>query len=725
MDTCMSEKPRSPVTPAAEQTPAETIVHESAPITEGCTVNRELSWLAFNRRVLQEGACATRPPLDRLSFFGIFLNNLDEFYRVRVGTLMDALQSEEPLMDDKTGWTPSQQLAEIEKTVSTLMIEAQRIEHEIRLAFEREKIYVLSPESLEGARAVTMTKYFKEELKPQLSPMVIDSHHPFPFLRDRECAILSRFGHHSLGVIPLGRLPAFHLFDEGSQQWVLQTADVVRFFANKLYGKQEPSESIVCRVTRNADLAIEEHEGDVDFLGTMREFVRRRKKLMPVRIQYAPGPSNALKDLLKERFNFAKEIAQHVQSLPLGPELAFGIGKALPEAVAQRLSAPPHKPCSCAWAKEGPIADLVRAQDRLLHFPFESINPFVRLLEQAAEDPKVTAIRITLYRLAKNSRIAQALARAAENGKDVLCVLELRARFDEESNINYADMLQEAGCTVIYGLPEYKVHAKVCLILYNDATTITQIGTGNYNEKTAALYTDLSYLTANPEIGKDAIHLFRQLCLGDPACRPSHLWIAPKTFLSNVLRELDNEIAEAKAGRAAYAFLKVNGLNSMPLIAKLIEASQAGVKVEMNIRGICCLRPGIPGKTENIRIFSIVGTYLEHSRILCFGAHGRERIWIGSGDFLNRNLNRRVEVYTPILSEACKRDLLHLIDLLRTDTVKARQMQPDGSYITSYTNDLSADSQQKLRHYYLLQNKDPEYAPQGFWARLRAKLSHR
>ena len=391
------------------------------------------------------------------------------------------------------------------------------------------------------------------------------------------------------------------------------------------------------------------------------------------------------------------------------------------------LSAEPRRPVHVAWA-QGAIAERVRERDRLLHFPFESITPFVRLLEQAADDPRVTAIRITLYRLAANSRIAQALARAAENGKDVLCVLELRARFDEESNINYAEMLQEAGCTVIYGLPGYKVHAKVCLILYGDGgqepRALTQIGTGNYNEKTAAQYTDLSYLTTDPAIGRDAIRLFRALCLGEPEVRTERLWVAPATFLPRLLAQLDEEIAEARAGRPAQAFLKVNSLNNRPLIHKLIEASQAGVDLTLHVRGICCVRPGIPGKTDRLTVHSVVGDHLEHTRLLCFGAPGRERLFIGSGDFLNRNLNRRVEVYTPILDPDCRKDLLKVIDILRADDAKARRMAPDGTYALPPPSDKSLSSQDALRQRYADLNAHPIPPPDARKPGLLSRLFH-
>lgn len=686
----------------------------------GCTVNRELSWLAFNRRVLEEAALATRPPLDRLSFLGIFLNNLDEFFRVRVGTLLDdSLRVPAVPVDDKTGWTPAQQIQQIIQTVGVEMEQAESTAADLSRAFEKNGISFLSPDLLDGGRAAAMSRYFKEEIKPLLSPIVIDAHHPFPFLRDRESAILSRFPHHCLGIIPLGRLPRFRLFSDAAGYWLLQTDAVVRFFAKKLYGKREPEETVICRVTRNADLTVEEHEGEGDFRDTMRGFVRERKRLSPVRIQFSEKPSPELLRDFEERLDAPAEVCVQVQQLPLDPSYAFGLAKALPQEVSAQLSSANEKPARVAWA-QGNIADRIRERDRLLHFPFEKISPFVHLLEQASEDPAVTSIRITLYRLATNSRIALALARAAENGKDVLCVLELRARFDEENNINYSEMLQDAGCTVVYGLPNDKVHAKVCLILYDDGgepKTITQIGTGNYNEKTAALYTDLSLLTADPVIGRDAARLFRNLCIGEPETRTDRLWVAPLSFLANVLKELDHEIAEVKAGRPGYAFLKVNGLNNMTLIRKLIEASCAGVEIDLNVRGICCIRPGIPGKTENIRITSIVGTYLEHTRLLCFGAAGKERFFIGSGDFLNRNLNRRVEVYTPVTDPDCRADLLEMVRILRQDTAKARRMKPDGSYALPDVVGEPLDSQQIFQAHYQSLNR---VAPpkKSFWRRL-------
>ena len=700
-------------------------------VAYGCTLNRELSWLAFNRRVLEEAALEARPPLDRLTFLGIFQSNLDEFYRVRLGTLLDQMALEPPPIDDKTGWTPAQQFDAARREAERLTDEAGRVAQGIRAALQAGGVSCLRPEALEGPRAAAMARYYKDELKPLLSPLAIDAHHPFPFIRDREEAVVSRLGKRTLGVIPLGRLPRLKLFSDEAGHWALHPSAVVRFFAPKLYGRRDLAETVVCRVTRNADLTVEEREGEGDFRGAMRDFVRRRKRLAPVRLQFDRPVGPELQSLLAERLALPPGVEPRAQSLPLAPDFAFALGKALPPEVAQRLCAAPRKPCHVNWA-QGDIARRVRERDRLLHFPFESISPFVRLLEQAAEDPKVSAIRITLYRLAANSRIAQALARAAENGKDVLCVLELRARFDEENNINYSEMLQEAGCTVIYGLPGYKVHAKVCLILYNDGgdepRTLTQIGTGNYNEKTAAQYTDLSYLTADPTIGRDAIRLFRALCLGDPEVESDALWVAPKSFLPRLLAQLDQEIAEARAGRPAYAFLKVNSLNNMPLIRKLIEASRAGVRLDLHVRGICCVRPGIPGKTDNLDIRSVVGDSLEHTRLLCFGAPGHERLFIGSGDFLNRNLNRRVEVYTPIVDPDCRQDLLQLIAILRADDAKARRMKPDGSYALPPPGGKPLSSQDALRARYASLNAHPcplpEDSPRGLLARLRRLLRH-
>lgn len=437
-----------------------------------------------------------------------------------------------------------------------------------------------------------------------------------------------------------------------------------------------------------------------------------------------PEPSPELAAMLCNRLRAPASVTPTVQQLPLGPEVAFSLGKALPPDLAEALAGPRRKPVAVAWA-EGDIAARIREQPRLIRTPFESISPLVRLLEQAADDPQVSAIRITLYRLVANSRIAQALARAAEQGKDVLCLLELRARFDEESNINYAELLQEAGCTVLYGLPNCKVHAKVCLILYGtpgreELRAITQIGTGNYNEKTAALYTDLAYLTADPLIAEDALALFRALCRGEHAHNPKRLWIAPESVLERLLAELDAEIAQARAGRPAAVFLKVNGLNSLPVMAKLIACSQAGVKVELFVRGICCLRPGIPGKTEHITVRSIVGDHLEHSRILAFGAPGRERLFIGSGDLLNRNLTRRVEVYVPILDEPTRRELLATIRMLRQDNAKARVMAPSGEYALPAATGLWLSAQALLRERAAAQNAAPRQTARrpGLLARL-------
>ena len=398
-------------------------------VAYGCTVNRELSWLAFNRRVLEEADLESRPPLDRLTFLGIFISNLDEFYRVRVGSLLDQMALEPPPVDDKTGWTPAQQLAAVLREADSLVDLAGAVVSRVRADLARAGVSFERPEQLDGPRAAVMARFYKDELKPLLSPLTIDAHHPFPFIRDREEAVVCRLGKRTLGVILLGRLPRLRVFNDEAGAWALHTSAVVRFFAPKLYGRQEPNECVVCRVTRNADLTVEESEGETDFRGAMRDFVRRRKKLAPVRLQFAQQPSKELEALLRDRLALPDAVQSRAQDLPLDPAFAFTLAKALPPELAKSLSAPTRKPAAVAWA-QGDIAARVAEHGRLLHFPFESINPFVKLLEQAADDPKVFAIRITLYRLSSNSRIAQALARAAENGKDVLCVLELRARFD-------------------------------------------------------------------------------------------------------------------------------------------------------------------------------------------------------------------------------------------------------------------------------------------------------
>ena len=576
-------------------------------------------------------------------------------------------------------------------------------------------------------------KYFSENIRPLLSPQIIDRQHPFPFLKNKEQFVLTVLENKEkekekekdkdkskdksqtkgdslqLGIVSFSHLPPYFIFTLNQRRRVLFTADIILFCAQKLYGKQKVVEKHIMRVTRNADISVDEglYDFDIDFRGVMEEMLKKRRRLDVVRLQFSSIPGERVVNFLCKKFKVTPACFL-VQSIPLD----FSFGFALPSALDPHKEekswfyheAKPFVPVDFAKGDAGGAFNYLQNHDLLLSFPFHSTKPFVDLLYEAADDPSVVSIKISLYRLANHSKIASALAHAAEKGKEVLCVLELRARFDEQNNIDYATMLEEAGCTVIYGLSDYKIHAKLCLItrkVHNQIQYITQVGTGNYNEKTSELYTDLSFISTDPKMGEDATRVFQALCVGEVVESTERLWVAPNCFESNVLRYIQEQIDLARSGGEGYVFIKVNSLNDMEIMEKLIEASQAGVKVEMVIRGICCLCPGIPGYTDNIRIKSIVGRYLEHSRIFIFGTGEQQRIFMGSGDLLNRNTRRRVEVFAEVRDGDPRREILHLVDAIRMDNQNSWEMLSDGSYVKDNSDHAEPlDSHTYLHHYF-------------------------
>lgn len=653
-------------------------------------VSRELSWLEFNRRVLLESAEKSTPILDRLKFESIYFSNLDEFFMVRIGSLSDQAHAAPEKRDEKTGMTAAQQISASLRKVRELQKIARDCWRDLREELRRAGIDFIRPEKASFQESELISGLFKDSVRLLLSPLIIDRHHPFPFLRSREQYVVSllegKGGKTALGIVPLGSQPLYAVFDSDGRKKVLFTTDVVRHFAGKIFSGRKVRETAVCRVTRNADIPVDEKllEDGVagDFREIMQSMLKKRRRLAAVRVQFEEEPSRDLLNAVCGPLDVAPDEC-FAENLPLDFSFGFSLAGKLGAPLAGRLSAKPL-PQTVPAEFCGNAAETIRRRDFLLAYPFHSMKPFIRLLEEAADDPDAVSVRITLYRMCAQSQIAMALARAAENGKEVLCVLELRARFDEQNNIDYAEMLERAGCTVIYGLPEYKVHAKLCLITYRAAAgtrTVTHIGTGNFNEKTSALYTDLSLITADPAAGRDAAKIFNALGVGAVPRNLETLWCAPNAFLDKVLAEIDEEILAARGGNAdAGIAIKVNGLNNLAVMRKLAEASRAGVRVELFVRGICCLRPGVPGETENVSVRSVVGAYLEHSRIFAFGKKSRERVFIGSGDLLNRNLVRRVEVFAEARDESVRAEALGILDALRRDNLKAWEMLPDGSF---------------------------------------------
>lgn len=700
-----------------------------APPVPGIFVNRELSWLEFNRRVLSESLNPKIPLMERLKFLSIYFSNLDEFFMVRVGSLHDQSIVEPNKLDDKTGLNAAGQIDAILKKVAEINPIAERAWESIKQQMRAQDIDLMDTQHLNKLDEQIVQKYFAENIRPLLSPQIIDRQHPFPFLKNKEQFVLTVLENKEkekdkdkskdksqtkgdslqLGIVPFSHLPPYFIFTLNQRRRVLFTADIILYCAQKLYGKQKVVEKHIMRVTRNADISVDEglYDFDIDFRGVMEEMLKKRRRLDVVRLQFSSMPCERVVNFLCKKFKVTPACFL-VQSIPLD----FSFGFALPSALDPHKEekswfyheAKPFVPVDFAKGDAGGAINYLQNHDMLLSFPFHSTKPFVDLLYEAGDDPSVVSIKISLYRLANHSKIASALAHAAEKGKEVLCVLELRARFDEQNNIDYATMLEEAGCTVIYGLSDYKIHAKLCLItrkIHNQIQYITQVGTGNYNEKTSELYTDLSFISTDPKMGEDATRVFQALCVGEVVESTERLWVAPNCFESNVLRYIQEQIDLARSGGEGYVFIKVNSLNDMEIMEKLIEASQAGVKVEMVIRGICCLCPGIPGYTDNIRIKSIVGRYLEHSRIFIFGTGEQQRIFMGSGDLLNRNTRRRVEVFAEVRDGDPRREILHLVDAIRMDNQNSWEMLSDGSYVKDNSDHAEPlDSHTYLHHYF-------------------------
>lgn len=676
-------------------------------------VNRELSWMEFNLRVLSESLNPKIPLMERLKFLSIYFSNLDEFFMVRVGSLHDQSIVEPDKLDDKTGLNAADQIDAILNKANQINPIAQKAWESICLELRNQDIDILDLRHLSKLDEQIVQKYFSEEMRPLLSPQIIDRQHPFPFLKNKESFIVSvlesKDENICLGIVPFSQLPPYFIFNINQRRKILFTADVLLHFAQKLFGKQKIQEKHVMRVTRNADISVDEglFDFDIDFRGVMTEMLKKRRRLDVVRLQFSSQPGEKLSAFLCKKLKVSPNCIL-VRSIPLD----FSFGFALPSALDPHKDkkqwyyheAKPFVPVDFANGDGGGAINYLQNHDLLLSFPFHSTKPFVDLLNEAADDPSVLSIKISLYRLANHSKIASALAHAAEKGKEVLCVLELRARFDEQNNINYATMLEEAGCTVIYGLSDYKIHAKLCLItrkVHNQIRYITQVGTGNYNEKTSELYTDLSFISTDQAMGEDATHVFQALCMGEVVDSTKSLWVAPNCFEPNVIKYIDEQIEACRSGKEGYVFIKVNSLNDMEIMEKLIEASQAGVKIEMVIRGICCLCPGVEGYSNNIRIKSIVGRYLEHSRIFIFGAdEDTQRIFMGSGDLLNRNTRRRVEVFTEVKSADARRDIKRLVDAIRMDNQNSWQMLADGSYLKDTSDHAEPLDSHKYLHEY-------------------------
>lgn len=654
--------------------------------------NRELSWLKFNERVLEEAEDKTVPLLERLIFATIFQTNLDEFFMVRVGSIFDQMIVDKEYKENKTKMTSQQQLDAIFKRVREIEPQKDEAYNNIMQKLCKYGIEQVKFENTTDKEKEFLEQYFKKEIRPLIVPLVLDKRNPFPFLANKEIyAVVHLEGKSStkLGIIPVDSSfeRMIPLGNNGLRFMLIE--DLILHFAPGVFKNYKTIDKVLIRVTRNADITVEEalFDQEVDFRDVMEELVKKRKKLAPVRIQLSNKFSQISLDYLCKKLNLSPEQIFYANA-PLDITFSYKFAELCNNETLRFNKLTPQKPTCVALTR--PMITQIKARDMLLSYPYESIKPFIRLLNEAATDKNVVSIKITLYRLAKNSQVIEALVNAAENGKQVLVLVELRARFDEENNIGWSKRLQRAGCTVIYGPQDLKVHSKLLLITrkMNDKVEyITQIGTGNYNEKTAALYTDFSLMTANTQIGIEANRVFEALSTGTLVEQSENLLVAPLCLQNRVLEMIDEEIRYAQAGKPAYIGLKLNSLTDKIIIDRLVSASQAGVKVDLLIRGICCLIAGVKDYTENITVTSIVGRFLEHSRIYVFGTENRQKLYISSADFMTRNTLRRVEVAVPILDCKIRNRIWTMFKIMLKDNVKSRVQMPDGKYIRRIVNE--------------------------------------
>ena len=672
-----------------------------------CFTDRELSWLQFNLRVLMESGDRTVPLLERLKFLSIYFSNLDEFFMVRVGSLTHRSIFLPDVTDRKTGWTAAVELKKILAEVSRQQTVAEIVYRDLLTDLKNADIDLLDFRRL-GKAEETMCRKAFAELRPLLSPRIVDGRHPLPFIGNREQCVAVALGKGDalqLGLVPLYRVPRFKVFELQGRQKVAVVSELVAHYAAQLFKKEDVRECCVVRLTRNADVFIEDdlRSFDADFRASMEKMLRKRKRQLPVRLQLDGKASRAFLSLLQRSFGVTEKSC-FVGSMPF--DLGFGSEvRRTPE-----MKYAERKSCRSVKLRKGEYFRYLEQRDILLSFPYQSMTPFIDLLYEAADDPEVSSIRITLYRLAASSKLAAALAYAADQGKEVLCLLELRARFDEQNNIDYSEVLEDAGCTVIYGLPEQKVHSKLCLITRQrggQVSYITQVGTGNYNEVTSEQYCDVSLITADEGVGRDAAAVFDALSLGQLPAESEKLWVAPLSFKPRLMELLERERAKGVDG---FVSIKVNSINDMDVMAELIRCSQAGVPVELFVRGICCLLPGIPGATENITVRSVVGRYLEHSRIFVFGRGEERRVFLGSGDLLNRNTRRRVEACIEASQPEIMAQLLEIMEAFRQDREKGWLMQSDGSYVKAPGGEGSS-SQDRLYRYFTSPAVAVETAP--------------
>lgn len=663
-------------------------------------MNRELSWLKFNERVLEEAENKKVPLCERLTFVSIYQSNLDEFFRVRVGSLVDQMLLGGKIRDNKTKMTAKEQIEAVLHQVMKLNRRKDAVYDAIMGQLEDYGVRLVDFRKISKKESEYLEKYFLNEIAPVISPTIVGKRQPFPFLKNNEIyavvVLQTKSGKEKLGIIPCSNTGFKRLVELPTAGTYMLAEELILHYIPEVFERYNIKAKSLIRVTKNADIDADAlYDEDLDYRDFMAELIKRRKKLAPVRLELTREMDGEIVDVLCDYLELDSDYVFQVQA-PLDLSFVFEIQDTLrktPELFYEK-----RVPQKSSQFRDGePVFPQIREKDKLLSYPYESMKPFLNFLREAANDKEVISIKMTLYRVAKHSKIVEYLIDAAENGKEVLVLVELKARFDEENNIEWSRRLEDAGCRVIYGLDGYKVHSKLCLVTKKSEGQVeyyTQIGTGNYNEKTARLYTDLSFMTANVEIGLEAAKVFQALSMEETVDNVQHLLVAPRCLQNKVLSMIDEEIACAKEGKEAYIGLKMNSLTDKKIIDKLIEASQAGVKIDMVIRGICCLIPGVKGKTENIQVRSIVGRFLEHSRIYIFGTQEREKVYIASADFMTRNTLRRVEVAAPVYDKDLKMQLEEMFITMLSDNQKARQEDSRGNYEIAEAQETPLNSQE-------------------------------
>ncbi len=666
-----------------------------------CYANRELSWLKFNERVLDEAASHHVPLCERMAFFSIFQSNLDEFFMVRVGALYDQMLADNHARENKTWMTSEEQLQAIFEKTRIISQRKDHIYKQYMEELEEQGVELLSFSDMLPEDKVYLEKYFEESIQPLLSPQVIGKKQPFPFLKNKEIyavVVLGGKKGDKLGIIPCSNEVFKRLIPvpSGKNHYML-VEELILHYIPEVFDHYEVKSKSLIRIIRNADIDVDEafDDEELDYRDCMKKLISTRKKLCPVKLEHSRVLDDTVIEHLRRDLGIFKDQVFHTET-PLELSFLFQIQNALREKkeLFYEKRVPQNSP---EFVDDKPVLDQICEKDKLLSYPYESMKPFIRLLKEAGNDTRVVSIKMTLYRVARNSQIVEALIDAAENGKEVVVLVELRARFDEENNIEWSQRLEDAGCRLIYGLDHIKVHSKLCQITYMSEEGIryvTQIGTGNYNEKTSKLYTDLSLMTADQAIGEEAAEVFHKLCLAQTVEHTNHLLVAPNCLQNKLIDKIDAEITKVQDGNAGYIGVKMNSLTDKKLIDKLIEASMAGVQIDLIVRGICCLIPEVEGYTDNIQVISIVGRYLEHSRIYIFGKGGDSEVYIASADFMTRNTTKRVEVAAPVYDPELKERILESFNLMLRDNVKASVLKSDGNYYHRDGGDIQLNSQE-------------------------------